>query len=226
MRNRKSIPIEGGRYIDERTAESILKLALGPRRGAFIGTDGVITHAMGSCLASLVAREMFANMSFLRDQVNCCYGEVMAETEFSLAKLHEHMNILLDLNLLVGCMVPSSVSTQIEKQSYLIRAFSTLPYQQIQAYNKSVMNVKCLLEKKILGEMWELIRQISHDGEKNWAGEIRSLLHERVSMTLHELHILLGKIGEDIGVLIERIEEDWERDLSQMRDCGVMRDGT
>jgi hypothetical protein len=222
MKKRKGVPLKGNRYISEAVSYSMLRIAVEPKGRDAIATDGAIAHAMGSSIACLTARAILANIKFLRDQVDVCYGEVSLEREFSFRKLDEHMHILLDLNLLLSCLAPEPVSISAERIRFITDAFGKLPSTSLSVYSVGINNAKDILEKEIIAQIGELLRKISQNPRRNWEESIESLLREKVAPQLSCIKSLLDQILGSLYSIVGRIEDDWNKDLQQIRESGLL----
>lgn len=104
LTRRKNVDIEGSRFMSETVTDSLLAIAVMPRARYPVCIQLAVTHAAGSSVGGLASRTMSGHMSFLEDQVNTCCGEVLIERDFTLAKLQEHLDILMSLNSIVFCL--------------------------------------------------------------------------------------------------------------------------
>ncbi|HUT28547.1 MAG TPA: hypothetical protein VMX13_02055 [Sedimentisphaerales bacterium] len=222
MKERKGVPLKGKRYISQAVSYSMLKIAVGPEGRDVIATDGAIAHAMGSLVASLIARAILANIRFLRDQVDICYGEVSLERDFSVQKLEEHMHLLLDLNLLLSCLAPEPVSISAERLRFITNAFGKLPPPALSVYTIGINNAKDILEKEIISQIAELLRKISENPIASWEESVESLLREKVAQQLSCIRSLLDEILGSLYSIVGRIEDDWNKDLQQIRESGLI----
>lgn len=229
MNTHESIPLRGKRFLSEEKVDSILAIALDHECLYPICSQWATTHAAGCSVAGMVVRAMRANLNFLKDQVDICWGELMYERDFSAEKLEEHIDILGALNLLLFTFTADRISTPLndsdnearETVNILTIAFAKLPQEDLAVFNESIIQIRSILENEVLLEMMELQNNIQKDQEsgrnKDCQDEIRILLHEIVGQKLSDIYEVLVALIKKTDSIIKKVRKDWKTDLCQIQ---------
>lgn len=228
MNKHKIIPLRGKRFLSEENVDSMLAMAMDHECPLPICNQWATTHAAGCSVAGMVVRAMRANLNFLQNQVDICWGELMHERDFRIEKLDEHIDIMGALNLLLFTITSDRISTlssdsrdgASETENILTRAFDKLPKKDLRRYNKGIIRIRQILEEEILLEMMELRDKIREDKEsgrnKNWKDDIQMLLHMGVGPKLASIYEELETLTKSIGSIIKKVRIDWKTDLRQI----------
>lgn len=225
MSESQQVPIDGERYMSEEITNSLLRMALGPQAELpMCSFNLAATHGAGTGVAGLVAQAMAANISFFRDQIDVCCGEVAEEKDFTVEKLKEHFDIVLDLNAMLFLFTADRVSNppRLENENVLTKAFAELPQEDMEDYNIRVLEVRGMLEDEILGEMMKVCGRIwkDRDEDRDWTEDIKTLLEHEVAPRLWVLWKRLGGILKVIySMFVEGVQPDWARDVARLKGC-------
>lgn len=227
MGNGESFEVRGPRYIGEGTTNSMLDTAVKPHKLPACA-HRAMTHAAGCSIAGLAARVMRANMNFLQNQVDICWGELMHEKDFSVEKLEEHIDILGALNLLLFTFTADRVSAIVdttkeeakETENILTKAFARLPQEDLAAYNDGIVQLRGRLEDEVLFEMMELRDKIKEyerlAQEMDWRDTIQMLLLVKVGPRLSEIYERLGSLSASVNSIVGKVRKDWKDDVEQI----------
>lgn len=233
MSDQKNIPLRGKRFLADEIAMAMLNVAMDHEGVHPICSQRATTHAVGCSVASLVARAMRANLNFLRNQVDICWGELMCEKDFSIAKLEEHIDILSTLNLLIFTLTADRVSAIVDATAgdaegttnIVTQAFEKLPRAKLTTYNEGIVRLRRLLEDDVLLYMIGLrdrIRESEIKGEDlEWGDAIRALLHGKIGPKLSEMFETLALLSDHVTLIVENVRKDWEKDLHQIEVSGL-----
>ena len=220
----KVVLTEDDRYMDEKTVHLLLKMGVKPEKLPFCRHPAA-THAAACSAASLVARAVRANLSFLQNQIDICWAELMCEEIFSIEKLQEHIDILGALNLLLfmvtgdrlSSLETSSANENAETENILAQAFAKLPKEDFQVYSEGIADIRSKLEDEILLEMMKLRYKIKEGAEENSEEDIRLLLHIEIGPKLLKIYEQLGKVRVNVGSVVDKVRADWQANISQLR---------
>lgn len=231
MGKQQKIPLEGPRYMEEQITNAMLDTGIKPHKLPTC-IHHAATHSAGCSVAGLVARAMRANMNFLQNQIDICWGELMHERDFSVEKLEEHIDILGALNLLLFTITADRISTVVnstsdetkETENILTQAFAKLPQKDLSTYNKGIVQIRGILVDKVLLEMMELretIKQCEEAGQViDWRNDIQELLHMKIGPRLSEIYEELGALRKNMNSVVEKVRQDWRDDVKQIEDDG------
>lgn len=218
MNKQKYVPA-GNRYLREEIINSELELALDKKQVYPICYQLAATHAAGSAVACLVAYGMGANIKFLQNQVDVCCGEVACESIFTVEKLIEHLEILYSLNLSMFWATADRAENPPESQNIMTKAFGRLDVKSLQSYNRSIINVRAILEEEVIRKIMILVGAIWKNDAKDWEVDIESLLKKVIAPKLWMLTKELKKAEKSIALMLKNIRADWARDSEQLNTC-------
>jgi len=213
MTTRKKTAAKRRRFIAQRNVESIIRIASGRELGRPVGGQAAATQAAASLAACLAIRARQADIDFLLDMVNVCYGEVTRERSFRVAKLLEHYSIIVLLRSYFSRVVHVRPSGRPE--NIVAKVLAELPQEYLQECDSRLVSAARALEHDILGQMNELLIRIMAAPDEHWETEIHSFLIGQVGDSLGTLHKLLGEVRVDLSHLAEKVDREWETDIER-----------
>jgi len=231
MTEKDRVPVRGQRYMSEEITDAMLDIGVAPHKLPMCAHRAA-THGAGSSVAGIVARAMRANLNFLQNQVDICWGELMHERDFSPQKLEEHIGILGALNLLLFTISADRISGGIvgtrdetkETENILTQTFAKLPEEDVATYNEGIVQLRGILEDDVLSEMMELQDEIEQSEEAaqdiDWRNDIQGLLHMRIGPKLSAMYEEVGKLRETVNSMVGRVRKDWKDDVKQIEADG------
>jgi len=231
MGKKERFPLRDPRYMYEQMTNAMLDTAVTPYKLP-ICAHRATTHAAGCSVAGFVARAMRANLNFLQNQVDICWGELMHEREFSVEKLEEHVDILGALNLLLFTVTADRISAVVngtgdetkETKNILTQAFAKLPEEDLATYNEGIVQLRGILEDDVLLEMMELrddIKKCEETGQDvDWQNDIQGLLHMKIGPRLSKIYEELGALRDLVNSIVDKVRHDWKVDVDQIEVDG------
>jgi len=212
---RIDVPLDQARYISGEVGDSVLRLALGCDKHPQVCVNLAASHAMAAAIASLVVHNIAGYVQSLRDQFDVCVGELRMETTFTVEKLDEHMDILLDLNSRLNSLVGEQALDPSASGDPLRRIFCSLP-EGYRLLHEDLREVQIPLETEIIRDMRLLRGSDCNSPSVQWRNELEQMLRTKADR-LEGLCARVDRVLEQLTSIVRAIRKDWSRDIQQLR---------
>lgn len=201
--------------MDEKTATSLLNIAIKPERLPICRRVKPVTLAAGNCIAGLVAHTMKGNIGYLMNQVDICDGEIKYETKSSIGKIVEHLEIANGLHSLFCFTTVKRDVFSTDNQNIVAKAFEELPKRSLQIYYDGIDKVRTILEREIIDKAEKFVGRISNHPETNWDEDVELLFHN-IRQALFRMKRCLANIMESVEEIIKEAKGDFDDNVKQV----------